>query len=52
MEEVVEAAPPVTAAAQSRLARAEMLRRSSLQPFDRAAAEARFDALLAGTPSS
>jgi beta-N-acetylhexosaminidase len=52
MEEVTEAAPPVTAAAQSRLARAEMLRRSSLQPFDRAAAEARFDASLAGTPSS
>jgi beta-N-acetylhexosaminidase len=52
MEEVVEAAATVSSAAQARLARGEMLRRSSLQPFDRAAAEARFDASLAGTPSS
>jgi beta-N-acetylhexosaminidase len=47
MEEVADAAPPVTAAAQTRLARAEVLRRSSRQPFDRAAAEARFAELFA-----
>jgi beta-N-acetylhexosaminidase len=47
MEEVADAAPPLTATAQARLARAETLRRSSRQPFDRAAAEARFAELLA-----
>jgi len=47
MEEVADAAPPLTAAAQTRLARAEALRRSSRQPFDRAAAEACFAELLA-----
>ena len=46
MEEVAEAASPLTAAAQARLARAEALRRHSTQPFDRAAAEARFSQLL------
>jgi beta-N-acetylhexosaminidase len=46
MEEVADAAAPLTAAAQARLARAEALRRRSMQPFDRAAAEARFSQLL------
>jgi beta-N-acetylhexosaminidase len=46
MEEVAEAASPLTAAAQARLARAAALRRHSTQPFDRAAAEARFSQLL------
>jgi beta-N-acetylhexosaminidase len=47
MEEVAAAAPAVSAATAERLARAEALRRSSLRPFDRAAAEARLDALIA-----
>ena len=46
MEEVADAAAPLTAEAQARLARAEALRRHSMQPFDRAAAEARFSQLL------
>jgi beta-N-acetylhexosaminidase len=46
MQEVAEAASPLTAAAQARLARAEALRRNSAQSFDRAAAEARFAELL------
>ncbi|MBV9965567.1 MAG: beta-N-acetylhexosaminidase [Alphaproteobacteria bacterium] len=49
MEEVADATPPLTAAAQARLARAEALRRQSAQPFDRAAAEARFAELLGET---
>lgn len=49
MEEVADAAPPLTAAAQARLARAEALRRNSMQAFDRAAAEARFAELLGET---
>jgi beta-N-acetylhexosaminidase len=49
MEEVADAATPLTAAAQARLARAEALRRKSAQPFDRAAAEARFAELLGET---
>jgi beta-N-acetylhexosaminidase len=49
MEEVADAASPLTAAAQARLARAEALRRNSVQPFDRAAAEARFAKLLEET---
>jgi beta-N-acetylhexosaminidase len=51
MGEVADAAAVLTPPAQARLARAEALRLKSRQPFDRAAAEARFDALLAGTPS-
>jgi len=46
MEEVAGAASPMTAAAQARLAHAEALRKKSVQPFDRAAAEARFAELL------
>ena len=49
MEEVAGAASPLTAAAQTRLSRAEALRRQSSQPFDRAAAEARFAELLGET---
>lgn len=49
MEEVADAASPLTAAAQARLARAEALRRKSAQPFDRADAEARFAELLGET---
>jgi beta-N-acetylhexosaminidase len=49
MIEIVEAAPPITAAAEARLARAEALRRRSRQQFDREAAAARFAALIGGT---
>jgi beta-N-acetylhexosaminidase len=49
MEEVADTATPLAAAAQARLARAEALRRKSAQPFDRAAAEARFAELLGET---
>jgi beta-N-acetylhexosaminidase len=47
MEEAVAAALPITQEAARRLARGEALRRSPSR-FDRAAAEARFDALLGG----
>lgn len=47
MEEVAASAQPISAATAERLARGEALRRRSRQPFDRAAAEARFDSLLA-----
>jgi len=50
MTAVVEAAAPMTAATMERVTRGETLRRRSVQPFDRAAAEARFDALLADMP--
>jgi beta-N-acetylhexosaminidase len=46
MEEVADAAAPLTAAAQARLARAEALGVKSQQRFDRATAEARFAELL------
>jgi beta-N-acetylhexosaminidase len=49
MEEVAEATPPLSAAAQARLTRAEALRQRSLQAFDRKAAEARFSELLGET---
>ena len=49
MEEVIEAAATVSAAAQTRLARAEALRRNSAQGFDRTATEARFAELLGET---
>jgi beta-N-acetylhexosaminidase len=49
MEEVVEAAVTISAAAQVRLARAEALRQRSAQAFDRRAAEARFAELLGET---
>jgi beta-N-acetylhexosaminidase len=51
MEESVAAAGQVSAATSARLARGETLRRrSETAGFDRRAAEARFDALLAGAP--
>ena len=46
MEEVVDAAAPVSAAAQARLGRAEALRQRSFQAFDRKATEARFAELV------
>ncbi len=49
MEEVAEAAPPLSPQAQTRVARGEALRLASRREFDRAAAEARFAELLAGT---
>jgi beta-N-acetylhexosaminidase len=52
MEEVAAAALPISAETAERLARGEALRRRSRQPFDRAAAESRFDALLAGNLSA
>jgi beta-N-acetylhexosaminidase len=49
MEEVAEAAPPLSALARERLARAEGLRQRSAQPFDRKATEMRFAELLGET---
>ena len=49
MEEVAEAAPPLSALARERLARAEALRQRSAQPFDRKATEMRFAELLGET---
>ena len=48
MVEIAEAVPPLTAAAEARIARAEDLRRRSRQEFDAEATAARFDALLGG----
>jgi beta-N-acetylhexosaminidase len=45
MREIAAAAPSLTEAAAARVARGEALRRRSRQPFERAAAEARFAAL-------
>jgi beta-N-acetylhexosaminidase len=51
MAEVVAAAGPISAETSTRLARGETLRRrSDARDFDRRAAEAQFDALLAGAP--
>jgi beta-N-acetylhexosaminidase len=47
MQEVAEAAAPITAAAEARIARGEKLRRESREEFDRDAAAARFAALTA-----
>ena len=52
MEEVAEAAAPLSPQAQTRVARGEALRRASRQEFDRAAAEARFAELLGQTAST
>jgi beta-N-acetylhexosaminidase len=49
MQEVADAAPPLSAPAQARLARAEALRQRSAQPFDRKATEMRFAELLGET---
>ncbi|HEV2303796.1 MAG TPA: glycoside hydrolase family 3 N-terminal domain-containing protein, partial [Stellaceae bacterium] len=46
MEAVAAATGPLSPAAAARLERGEARRTSSRQPFDRAAAEARFDSLL------
>jgi beta-N-acetylhexosaminidase len=49
MEAIIAATGPISTAAAGRLARAEAVRRRSAIPeFDRAEAEVRFDALLAG----
>jgi hypothetical protein len=49
MEEVVVAARPISPLTAARLGRGEAMRRgSAANGFDRAEAEARFDALLAG----
>jgi beta-N-acetylhexosaminidase len=48
MRAIADVAPPLTAAAQRRVATGEARRKAAAQPFDRAAAEKRFDALLAG----
>ena len=51
MEEVVAAARPISPLTAARLRRGETMRRSSAENgFDRGAAEARFDAFLAGLP--
>jgi beta-N-acetylhexosaminidase len=49
MEEVVAAARPLSKASRARLARADAWRAAPIDEFDRIAAEARFDALLAGS---
>lgn len=46
MREIASAATPLSDRAMERLARGEALRRQSAMPFDRAAAAARFDALM------
>jgi beta-N-acetylhexosaminidase len=48
MIEIAEAVPPLTAAAEARIVRAEDLRRRSRPEFDAEATAARFDALLGG----
>ena len=52
MAEIVEAAPPISPAAQARIAPAEGLRRGSRQDFDRHAAERRFAALTTATAAA
>jgi beta-N-acetylhexosaminidase len=49
MQEVADAASPLSALARERLARAEALRQRSAQPFDRKATEMRFAELLGET---
>jgi beta-N-acetylhexosaminidase len=49
MIEIVDAVPPLSAAAEARIARAEELRRRSRREFDRPAATARFAELIGGT---
>ena len=51
MEEVAEAAPPLSPQAQARIARGEALRVASQRKFDRPTAEARFAELLGQTAS-
>jgi beta-N-acetylhexosaminidase len=48
MVEIAEAVPPLTAAAEARIARAEDLRRRSRREFDAEATAARFGTLLGG----
>ena len=52
MEEVAEAAPPLSPQAQARIARGEALRVASRRKFDRPTAEARFAELLGQTAST
>jgi beta-N-acetylhexosaminidase len=49
MVEIADAVPPLTAAAEDRIARAEDLRRRSRREFDAEATAARFGELLGGT---
>jgi len=49
MAEIVEAARPISTLTRARIAQGEALRQRSLGDFDRSAAEARFNELLAGT---
>ncbi len=48
MAEIVEAARPISPAAEARIARGETLRRRGREDFDRRAAELRFAELMAG----
>jgi beta-N-acetylhexosaminidase len=48
MAEIVDAARPISAAARSRIARGEQLRRSAREGLDRGAAERRFAELMSG----
>ena len=49
MAEIGDAAPPISAAAEARIARGEALRLKSAESFDRRAAELRFAEVLADT---
>jgi beta-N-acetylhexosaminidase len=52
MAEIVDAAPPISPAAEERVARGEALRRRVREGFDRAAADMRFAELMAGVPGA
>ena len=52
MAEIVDAAPPISSAAEERIARGENLRRRPREVFDRGAAELRFAALMARAASA
>jgi beta-N-acetylhexosaminidase len=52
MVEIIDAAPPISPAAEQRIARGEKLRRRARQGFDRDAAERRLAALMAGRPQA
>jgi beta-N-acetylhexosaminidase len=52
MAEIVDAAPPISPAAEKRIARGDALRRRSWKAFDRGASEMRFAGLMAGAVGS
>jgi beta-N-acetylhexosaminidase len=52
MAEIADAAPPLSPAAEARIARGEAMRRRTRSPFDAAAAAARFAELLALRPGA